>query len=646
MSTEKDATVCQIDAMSEDLALDTPNDGPSLGHGELRLAGTHSSRDSLLFPSTRPAEPGEVSLHDDALSIFEYDSIVDDSTWQTSLVPTTLLLTFAENSSTGDGSPDGGTGQTERPCLPNGQPQPSTSSDSAGIGQSDAAIKPMSGIRSVLMDGTALSCELLALWPEFLNPQKLPPSQVGEIRAAGITLAAACIYRDAFSLFYVDYVWWQACNSITSTNESLRMVVTATVNCARACMPGRQEEIAKHILQEAISLLTKLGFSRSLDSALLHLYLGNLIPPVRSRKPRELEQPELVEAVDCRAASFTLLSPEIQGREYLFIAQCFEATALRYFSPGFDGPNGSATFFGNTSWQKFAGSEHLRECDDVRRAFTSLLHWCKEIIRTNPRTLDEAGRMLPATVFSLLPAAWVFYCCCVCEIFIVSPAIQGGLAAFRKPICSHWSRKVMLDVPLALAVITESLCSAEIATQRVIGTDFSGQCMEQIDAILQNRVTRCRDIAGAYFSRITALPRVNKGLDLSDSARAIILKDFIVKAVQDRRYTFQGGNPTVTPTAATVFPSPEVSQRNSPRCSMECSIRSSLNTIRSSMSLDLKQMVEMKRRLRRRTSFSSIRSKDTTNSNPTSINLQDTFEDVTGMPSSGPVAASGLESTR
>lgn len=648
MSTEKDATVCKIDTTNEDSGLDTPDDGPSLGNGELRLAGSHTPRDSLLLYSTRPEEPVDISRHDDASSIFDYDRIVDDSTRRASPVSTTPPLTFAETSSTGDGSPDGETGQPERPWLPNGRPQPLPSSNSAGIRQSDAAIKPMSGVRSVLMDGTVLSCELLTLWPEFLDPQKLPASQLGEIRAAATTLAAAGIHGDAFGLFYVEYVWWQACNSITSTNESIRKVVTATVNCARACMPGRQEEIAKQMLGEAISLLTKLGFGESLDSALLHLYLTNLVKPVHLWKPQYLAEPDSVEAVDCGVASFTLLLPEIQDREYMFMAQCFEATALRYFSRRFDRPNGSAIFFGNITEQKLAGPKHLRECEDVTRAFTSLLHWCKEVIRRNRRTLDEAGCLLPATVFSLLPAAWVFYCCCVFEIFIINPAVQNEPAAFRMPICSHWNRELMLDAPLALAVITESFCSAETTTQRIIGTEFSGQCMGQIDEILHNRLTRCQDIAGAYFSRITALPQVNEGLDLSGSARAILVKDFVVKAVRGRHSPSRVGNPTGTRTAATVFPSPEVSRGDSPRSSIECSIRSSLNTIRSSMSLDLKQMVELKQRLRRPTSFSSIRSKDTTNSHATSTNPRDsdTFESVTGMPSCGPVAELGLESTR
>lgn len=632
-----------------------------------RYADDHLFRDSLLWYHNRLEGTEGAHHHGDIRPNSDSDHVVDDSVREASPISLTPPLTLAETSSMDDDSLNAGDSELESAFQPAGRLQRPNlvSSDCASNRLPDLTKTLMSRVGSGLIDDVEISCELLALWPGFRHPQTLKESQIHEIRGAATSLAAAGVFDDAFDLSYVEYMYWRACerghhncdrvwpcnrrcrtsDSNVSRHEPIRYMVTATVNCARTCRTGRRQEIAQQIIEQSLATLLKQRLANSLESALLKLYLSNLLEICALRQVSQRHQNDaLGMVVGCGEANFSILLPDIQDREYLFMAQTLEQQALRSFFGDNDlgGSGALSSLYLNTIERKIADPKHLLNCEDMTLAFETLLNWYKDVIRRNRIILDSAGGPLRATFSFRAPAAWLLYCFCVCETSI-DPTIQNKLEIFQVPLCTHGSRRLRLDTPLALAVITENFWpfSTDRKKGHSIGPSFSSYCTGELDAILRNKTTRCRDIITAYLSRIQNLPATSKGLNPLGGASSILVKEVVKAAVQAIQSLSQIDYKELTQGLSKAFLSPEVPERSSRPTSGEGSIRSSLNTIRSSMSIDTKQIVEMKVRLRQSTSMLSIRRKDSSRSNASSNSLRwsDSFEGVTGMPASGPAAA-------
>lgn len=465
-----------------------------------------------------------------------------------------------------------------------------------------------------------ISCPLLSLWPAYESPWTLSASEICDIHGVAASLAAAGLFDDAFDLFYVEYRYWQARMDDVpyeemrprlsdSIHSSARSMITAAINCARSFVPGRRIVVAGHILSHVKSVLQKFSYTCSLDMALVDLYLSNVQKISESPESRCTKAAPLASALSYIGAGFRVILPEIQDREHIFIANCLKRTlgtrVANHFQP---------TPHSLEGLLERASEEHLLVCKEVRTAMRTLLECCKTFARRKRGALNKTGAGLPIEFQTRECAVWLFYINCICGISHFDSLVQCADSVCLGPLCRHGSKLLRIDTLLALAVISESLLKSgtEKSWYQHPATRTGDYVQAEIKALLSNWHKRGPSLIGTYLSRTIEIPMWPTSLEVSNKTGSVM----------------------VTETIKTIF----TLRNSSRRSSTTGSFRSSINSIRSSMSWDTKQNFELRDRLRRPMSMLSIRSKKSHTSNTMSIASygSDGFERVTGMPSSDP----------
>ena len=610
---------------------------------ESPIAETLSRNLLEMYPRRRTSAP-DINPHDITPSQSERQSVNSGCyRRRSSQISSTPPLTLAETPSTDDASMTHRKLSEEVPLHFIGQALSSGTSPYNNSRSSES--EPGSTATPFVTDISipkVISCSLLPLWPDFEDPWTLLVSEVFEVQGVATTLAAAGLFDDAFDLFYIEYKYWQACSEYAqlarSMDNSTRRMVTAAINCARNARLGRREYIAHCILLEIKGLLLAYDFAYNLDMALLNLYLSNLQRSSLNPKSQESKYTALHIAVSCLRQRFEVVLPEIQDREYIFMAISLKEI-LR------DGHDGLPSCYDHSMSRSLelqvADHEHLSNCEEVKKAMRAILDWCKSFVQKHRGTLNKVGARSPIEAQSRRSAAWVLYCSCVFSISSFDTLVQSTELICQVPLCTHGNKALRLDTLLALAVISENLLGSgtEGIGRRLSGSRFGDYLHGEIKALINNWATWGPGFVTAYLSRIDNIPTAPKCPEAMSEAISVLLREYIVAAFRTRESSQRIDRTSLAESALMAYSSIAVSGRRISRNSTAGSFHSSINSIRSSMSWDTKrtlaQMLETGDRLRRPMSLVSTWSRNTSSSTAMSIRSQasNSFAKVSGMPS-------------
>ncbi|KAJ9615832.1 hypothetical protein H2200_001909 [Cladophialophora chaetospira] len=420
--------------------------------------------------------------------------------------------------------------------------------------------------------------------------------------------------------------------------NSARRMVTAAVNCARNSMAGDRRDLACQALLNVQGLLQTYGFAHNLDMALLNLYLSKLLEDLTRSERQNRENSVIAIAVSCLGERFEVILPEIQDRESVFLASSLKKMLRNDLS------SGSYQIRTHCLDLQTEYHEHLYDCGEVRTAIRTIFEWCRNLVQKNRRTFNQVGARLPFHAWNRIYAARLLYCSSIFGISSFDSLIQSTETFGQVPICKHGIKPLMLDTPLALAVISESLSGSgsEKTGRRLFGSRFGDYLLREFTASIHNWPARGPDFARAYLSQMDDIPTAPNQRVAMAGAGSDFLRELIVAAFRTRKSSLAIDRTSLSEAALLAYSSLVTLGTSAPRNSIASSFHSSINSIRSSMSLDTKrtllQMRETRDRMRRPISMLSTWSKKTSSSTAMSIDSQgsSSFEKVTGMPAYSP----------
>lgn len=496
-----------------------------------------------------------------------------------------------------------------------------------------------------------LSLNLLSLWPKY--PEIIPLSTCRTITEAAEFLAAVGIFGDAFNLFHLGYRSWR--NHLTRETDMgiLRPMTAAAINCARTCLSNRTQHdprrmLVQQVLSELLDELTKRNLGISLDCVLLHFYLSRICNGLKNPatgKSKDHQDAGLQMIFGLWGKPFRIIPTDIQDREHFFMTTAV-TTSLTTKPLDIVGSYLSLPGFSHWLYRHSVQISHLERYTERVRDW---LQYCRVHITSNSSQLDMAvGSSLGADETETRElAGWLFYC-------YLAPEFLS-----KKQPC-HWnfeqypnsSGVFQFNCVLALAIIASSFST--VLNRVPSATTVTGMWIRTIDLLLASS-SAYREIAEGYMSRLENLTIENAGvlpIGLTYSPlMASMLKRHLRKMIDAQQsklplqttillrqtcefYRSLQVRPPLSPAAERPSPQLELAASKSSPPSVVISLRSSVNSIRSSMSFDVKQMVELKLRLRRGFSQASARSKDSWFSIRSSLQSreEDSFENVTGMP--------------
>jgi hypothetical protein len=482
---------------------------------------------------------------------------------------------------------------------------------------------------------------LLDHWPNARDPSSLSTAEVCQIRGVATGLAAASHFDDAFGLFHLEYSYWRDWTmklsgeeihpllTTTGDNQARRMV-TAAINCVRNYRHGLQAQAAHQMMAYVRAFLHEHGIVRKLDLALLELYLARLPREFTKLQSLDPETTALEIAVVCSGEPFEVIMPEIHHREHLFIATSLKAMqtkAMQGCSHLFNSFHASARCI---ELQTACLEDPPDACKVFQAAMKSILQWCGAFVGKNRRSFNKIGTRLPVTNASrVFNTTWTLvYCCFLVGNSIFESLVPNTESHCQEQLCTHGFRLCKLDTPLALAVICETIVNSayEKTSRRFLPPRLGDYFYDEIDSTVHNWLTRSPTLIRNYISRMTdAL-----------TAPEILTRKYFATVFLMRKSPPPVSHELFSKSAFLAYSSLQRHGDSTLRTNRPGSFNSSINSIRSSMSLDTKrtlgEMIETRNRLRRPWSMISSR---TNSSAALSIRSQgsNSFEKVTGMPS-------------
>lgn len=469
---------------------------------------------------------------------------------------------------------------------------------------------------------------LLSQWPGFENPPTLLASQVDEIQGVAAILAAVGLFDDAFDLFFVEYKYWEAHKPDTSdgsVDENVRRMVTAAINCIRNSRHGKRRNIADLVLLYVRDHLVTHGPACDLDLALINLYLLNDSPTswYVDRK-QDTMLLALCSSMYGNPESFKVIRPEIQDREKIFMTRSL-GKLVKQFRP-------DALMFRHSLQRLFP--QCIPDCEWLRAAFQDVLESCRTFVEKHRHSFNKIGDCFRTDAQSHTVAVWTFYYFYVRSISSFDYLVQTT-SGFRSVRISGQDQTLGCDTLLILAVISESFLTSgtEKTRFRSLGPRFGDYIQGEIKALVLKWPKRGYDLAASYLTRIYHIPDGHELSMVSSETSPDVLRAYVGRTLRRSGYL------------DIIYPSPlvksllfeqlshDILEGDASQKSTAGSSRSSLNSIRSSMSWGTKEMIETKNRLRQRFSTMSNWSRTTGSSNAMSIDSHgsNSFERVTGM---------------
>lgn len=509
-----------------------------------------------------------------------------------------------------------------------------------------------------------LSLNLLSLWPKY--PEIITLSTCRTITEAAEFIAAVGIFGDAFNLFHLGYRSWRNHLTREMDMDILRPMTAAAINCARTCLANRTQHdprrmLVQQVLSEVLDELTKRSLGISLDCVLLHFYLSRICKGLKNPatgKSKDHQDAGLQMIFGLWGKPFRIIPADIQDREHYFMT--IAVTTLLTTKP-LDIVCSYLGLPGFSHWL-YRHSVQISHLERFTERVRDWLQSCQVYITNNSGQLDIAvGSLLGADGIETRElAGWLFYCFLAPEFLSKTQPCDWNFEQYPNS-----SDEFQLNCVLALAIIASSFST--LLNRVPAQITITGMWTRTIDLLLASS-SAYREIAEGYKFRLQNLstenPRVlPMGLTTSP-LMASMLKHHLRKMIDAQQsqlplqptellretcefYRSLQGRPSSSPSPLPAAappprlglppppsPRPELSANKSSPPSVVISLRSSVNSIRSSMSFDVKQMVELKLRLRRRFSQASARSKDSWFSIRSSLQSreEDSFENVTGMP--------------
>ncbi|KAK5061496.1 hypothetical protein LTR84_008040 [Exophiala bonariae] len=508
------------------------------------------------------------------------------------------------------------------------------------------------------------------------HPNVITISTCRAVNEAAEFLAAVGIFRDAFNLFHLEYIsWLKHLKRLGPPDLGIvGGMATAAINCARTYLASRslgdhRQMLVRQVLSEVIEELTRRNLGSSLDCVLLHFYLSSTCDRMEDSAIYDLSVKHQVIGLrmifDLWGTSFKIIAKDNRDRERFFMTSAVEASLTTKAS---ELVSCNVNFSACSLWlsrNSIQPSDRERLVGHVR----DFLRLCQAHIFANSDQVDQAIGHLPGAGDNRTKefAGWLLYCYITPELLLKTVPLDWKFVQW-----ANQTDELPFSSVLALAIIASSfpnilsgmLTDTSISGMwmRAVDTSISGMWMRAINSLLQSSFAYGM-IADAYLLRLTSLNGGNAGdvpAGLTTSAlMTSILKYHLHKMVgaqqsksplQTTEVLRQTCNfyrsletlprPSAQPAAPPPRPPPspslqsELSVSKSSQPSVVISLRSSVNTIRSSMSFDQRQMIELKLRLRQGLSQVTRRSKDSWFSTRSSHQSrdEDSFEKVTGMP--------------